>query len=300
MSSNSNGLLSNRDVSSRADLNANYFRRTRNGIPVLDTITRAHAWGTFDITGSFLVLTTRSAVNQQSATRQGAGQYTITMATPLVSDRYCVIVTQNGDASAAVYINYVIVNSTQFRIFVRSNTVPPAFGDPQGFSYVVYGIAPGPPDPANQSELVVANNGLFTSSDLAATGQIESNYYVLKNLVTPLLPALAVRAYAFVSLANPGGSVTIANSFGVQDVFELTSAGIPNLYRVVVQQPLPQYFTVVATTARTAGVTQSLIVRAFRENAPFSFLLIINQTNTPTQPYASPTGFYFAVFSPGV
>lgn len=293
---NGNGLLSNRDVASRSDINANYFRRVRDGTSVIDPLTRAHAFGVFQLVDGALQI--GNSLNLQTFSRTGPGEYTLGMASGFVSDRYAVLVSIDNNfpvqSSVGSLINYVIVSSTQFRIFVRNTDG--TLTDPAGFAFSLYGIAPDPSQP-NQSEAVLATNGLFTSKDLAATGQVESNYYVRKNQVASS-SFNAVKAFAFVSSAIPGGVITIANSLNIESIVQ---ANFPNAFRVKLLNPLPGgiSYSIVATVARNpvGGGTapESLIIRSGRISAS-EFFLVITRTNSTNFVWPNPTAFYLAVF----
>lgn len=284
-----NGLLSNKDTSSRADKNANYFRRIANGVPLLNDIPRAHSFGTVDTNNSGVVI--RNNYNVQSVVRNQNGSYTVTMTNALVQNRYAVIATVEGNQTGLGYIiTYHISTNKIFNILV--NNINGLF-DPNAFSFAVYGIAPGPSSPANQTETVIADNGLFTSTDLAATGQQSSSFYLNKNIIVPLPVATAVKAFAYVSNATPSATasvVTIANSFGIDRI--QSSNNQINVYRVFFQTPFADnFYNVIATV----GGSNTLVIRTQADN-PGSFLLIISPANAPTGGVIIATSFYFAVF----
>jgi len=285
---NENGLLSNKDIASRGDVNSNYFRRVANGVPILFDVPRAHAFATIDTNNSAIII--RNNYNLQSVVRNSNGNYTVTMTNQLVSNRYAVVVTIEGNQTGVGYmISYVISTSKIF--FIRVSAFA-GLSDPNAFSFAVYGIAPGPVSPPNQSELVIPNNGLFISNDLAATGQVESNYYINKNVIVPLPAASAVKAFAYVSNAPPTlalGEVTIANSFNID---RIEQTGNFSVFRVFFKVPFPNnFYNVIATV----GGTGALFART-QADSPGSFLLIINTINNPTGQYPLATSFYFAVF----
>lgn len=285
---NENGLLSNKDVSSRGDANSNYFRRTRNGVPVLNDIRRAHAFGAIDTNAG--VVNIRNNLNVQSVVRVGPGIYTIVLSTGLTSARYAIVATIEGNEVGVGYIvSYAKVSNVTFQIFANNAA---GRADPNAFSFAVYGIPIGPSSPPNQFEGVVANNGLITSTDLAATGFVDSNYYVNKNLITPLPTAGEVKAFCYVSNATPSQTasvVTIANSFNID---RIESAGQFNIFRVFLKAPLPtSFYTIVGTV----GGNASLVMRTSRDQ-PGSFLVIINRIDAPTAQFTAATSFYFAIF----
>jgi hypothetical protein len=210
----------------------------------------------------------------------------------LVQNRYAVIATIGGsELGVGFLVSYSISTSTIFNIFIRTGS---GLADPNKITFVVYGIAPGPSSPPNQIETVIADNGLFGSSDLAATGQQESNFYLNKNAIVRLPVASEARAYAYVSNATPSGTasiVTIANSFGILRI-ESSANQTQNVYRVFLAVPfVDNLYTVVGT----AGGSDSLVLRTSIDSSS-SFLIIVSKANNPATGYPLASSFHFAVF----
>lgn len=286
--SNLNGLLSNKDVATRADINANIYRRTRNGIPYEPDFNRVKQFGYVNISIGAIIFV--RAYNNANVERQGAGNYLVTFTSPFSFAGYAVNLTVEGDSASGTVISYTILTTTSIRIMTTS-----ALGtssDPQGFSYSIYGFTPATvPDPPDQNDAVFANNGLINSSDSNSTGAENSNYYVRRSILPVLPSAGLVKGYATI-ISTVNDIITFKSSLNIKSIVVIgVSSG---LYRVTLRTPLANnQFTVLATSGFITGTP--LVARYIRET-PSTFLLNFSRSEAPGLP-VTPPNFSFVIFA---
>jgi len=287
---NENGLLSNKDVATRADINANIYRRTINGIPYQPDFNRVKAFGYVNIlAGEILIV---RSFNIVSVTRTTIGNYLVTLLTPFSFAGYAVNATIEGETTGGTVISYTILSTTSFRIIMTSPSGLPA--DPLfGFSYSVYGFTPAGSDPPDQVDTVIANNGLLNSSDSNATGDVNSNYYVRKSDVPELPPNGLVKGFATVT-SIVDNIITFKSSLNIQSIVGV--GGSPGVYRVTLITPfIPanSLFTVLATSGFIPATP--LVARYVRETTT-TFLLTFTRSEAPGLP-VQPPNFSFVIFA---
>jgi len=287
---NQNGLLSHKDITSRGDINSNYYRRVRDGVPIEPAFNRVKTFGNIDTNSTTPVIV--SSYNVASITRNGVGQYTINLQTPFSFAQYAVVLTIEGNQNGKGTIpTYTILTSSSFRVLITNSVA--TFLDPNGFTFAVYGFQPGS-IPPNQFDGVIANNGLLGSTDLASTGEVASVYFIRKiQLLPPLPTAGLVKAYSAI-LSTGSNPLIRTSSFNIASITTLNNG----IYRVFLTNAMPnnKYAVIVTTGGSTTGTQGSSIICRYGRETAGNFLLTFTRSDVPATAVL-PGTFSFVVFS---